>query len=64
MYKLIFDHSMTSSARQSVDSSQGLSQVSQASIVETGNYIKKFGAVSIKFYKIYNCMIGECSEYP
>ncbi|CAG2250822.1 PRKDC [Mytilus edulis] len=51
MYKLIFDHSMTSSARQSVDSSQGLSQVSQASIVETGNYIKKFGAVSIKNLK-------------
>ncbi|XP_076075287.1 DNA-dependent protein kinase catalytic subunit-like [Mytilus galloprovincialis] len=56
MYKLIFDHSMTSSARQSVDSSQGLSQVSQASIVETGNYIKKFGA---KFKKDVEKVFGK-----
>jgi hypothetical protein len=48
MFKMIFDHSSisSSSSRQSVDTSQGLSQVSQLSMVETGNYIRKFGAVS------------------
>lgn len=46
MYKLIFDHTVVSS-RQSVDSSQGSTQLSQQSVVETGSYIRKFGQVSI-----------------